>query len=194
MTAKKIIFITILFLLLGFGAYCGLTGCFSGGGDSNGGGNETTIQPVGTGTTLPPDPGEAGKSTLEGIDSDNDGVRDDIQRYIALTYLDSEKTRAALTQVTKAIQASLLDTDDKDASNAHTVDVFQAIECLYFLRTNDADAGNILDTLRTGILNTADRREAWLKADQHFGGESYSVASEEEAPSRCDFDVGVMEN
>jgi hypothetical protein len=40
---------------------------------------------------LPPDPGEAGKVTLAGIDSDNDGVRDDIQRYIALTYPNSEK-------------------------------------------------------------------------------------------------------
>src|SRR5216683_231714 len=36
--------------------------------------------------TLPPDPGAAGKATLQGIDSDGDGVRDDIQRYIALTY------------------------------------------------------------------------------------------------------------
>jgi len=31
---------------------------------------------------LPPDPGEAGKATLTGIDVDRDGVRDDLQRYI----------------------------------------------------------------------------------------------------------------
>jgi hypothetical protein len=31
---------------------------------------------------LPPDPGAAGKETIEGIDSDGDGVRDDIQRWI----------------------------------------------------------------------------------------------------------------
>jgi hypothetical protein len=36
---------------------------------------------------VPPDPGEAGKQTLEGIDSDNDGVHDDVQRWIVLTYL-----------------------------------------------------------------------------------------------------------
>ncbi|MDX8380534.1 MAG: hypothetical protein R8M14_00305 [Ghiorsea sp.] len=34
---------------------------------------------------LPPDPGAAGRGTLAGIDSDNDGVRDDVQRWIALT-------------------------------------------------------------------------------------------------------------
>ena len=44
----------------------------------------------GTCTTagLPPDPGEAGRRTLAGIDSDRDGIRDDLQRYVALTYGD----------------------------------------------------------------------------------------------------------
>ncbi|MCF6156788.1 MAG: hypothetical protein E3K36_16465 [Candidatus Brocadia sp.] len=34
------------------------------------------------GFVLPPDPGKAGKETLLGIDTDGDGVRDDIQRRI----------------------------------------------------------------------------------------------------------------
>jgi hypothetical protein len=32
---------------------------------------------------LPPDPGQAGKLTIDGIDVDKDGVRDDVQRWIA---------------------------------------------------------------------------------------------------------------
>ena len=36
------------------------------------------------GFVLPPDPGKAGKETLLGIDTDSDGVCDDIQRYIYL--------------------------------------------------------------------------------------------------------------
>jgi hypothetical protein len=39
-----------------------------------------------SGSALPPDPGEAGKQTMLGIDSDGDGIRDDVQRYIYLTY------------------------------------------------------------------------------------------------------------
>lgn len=35
---------------------------------------------------LPPDPGEAGKATIAGIDSDNDGVRDDVQRLLAVRW------------------------------------------------------------------------------------------------------------
>jgi len=41
--------------------------------------------------TLPPDPGSAGRATLEGIDSDGDGVRDDIQRFIELNYPDRNR-------------------------------------------------------------------------------------------------------
>lgn len=55
---------------------------------------------------LPPDPGEAGKQTLLGIDSDQDGVRDDVQRFIALHYYksDDEKARLALEQFAESIQ------------------------------------------------------------------------------------------
>jgi len=51
---------------------------------------------------VPPDPGEAGKQTLEGIDSDGDGVRDDVQRWIILTYLAEGEMREAVAQLAGA--------------------------------------------------------------------------------------------
>ena len=42
------------------------------------------------GFVLPPDPGKAGKETPLGIDTDGDGVRDDIQRYIYFIYPDDK--------------------------------------------------------------------------------------------------------
>ena len=53
---------------------------------------------------LPPDPGPAGKLTLAGIDADNDGLRDDVQRYIAEKYGHSERAVKALTLVAKNSQ------------------------------------------------------------------------------------------
>lgn len=50
----------------------------------------------GTNDGLPPDPGKAGKQTLMGIDSDGDGLRDDVQRYIYLTYPDQPDVQRAL--------------------------------------------------------------------------------------------------
>lgn len=57
---------------------------------------------------LPPDPGAAGMATLEGIDSDGDGVRDDVQRWIAMAYPNSQKVRAALTQAALTMQTFLM--------------------------------------------------------------------------------------
>ena len=47
---------------------------------------------------LPPDPGEAGKLTIDGIDSDKDGMRDDVQRWIAQNWGHSPLAVKALTQ------------------------------------------------------------------------------------------------
>jgi len=63
-------------------------------------------------SSLPPDPGEAGKATLAGIDSDGDGVRDDVQRWIATTYPNSEKIRAALRQLAQDYQRFILGNGD----------------------------------------------------------------------------------
>ena len=53
---------------------------------------------------LPPDPGEAGKATIDGIDADKDGVRDDVQRYIWENWPDSERARRVLFAVAKTKQ------------------------------------------------------------------------------------------
>ncbi len=41
--------------------------------------NESSSVISGLKINLPPDPGEVGKLTLQGVDSDEDGVRDDVQ-------------------------------------------------------------------------------------------------------------------
>ena len=41
--------------------------------------------------TLPPDRGQSGTVTLQGVDSDGDGVRDDLQRYVSLASSGSPK-------------------------------------------------------------------------------------------------------
>lgn len=61
---------------------------------------------------LPPDPGELGKLTLEGIDSDGDGVRDDVQRWIAITHVN--RPAVVVTAITQLAQAYLLNSSVHD--------------------------------------------------------------------------------
>ena len=144
--------------------------------------------------SLPPDPGEAGKATLAGVDADGDGMRDDIERYIALTYPDSAKTRAALTQIALAIQAALLDANDKGASVDHAIERLNAIRCLRYVR-GSSEANSIFNTFRAQLLNTKERSIAYISADDQLGGQVFpGRPPADQLKSTCTFDPDVMKN
>lgn len=145
-----------------------------------------SVEPPG----LPPDPGEAGKATLEGIDSDGDGVRDDIQRYIALTYQDSEKLRAALTEMAKNRQKALVDANDSNKSYQHAIKDQSAYECLAFLHLESSH--KISQLLFAEILNTEERSHAYLLYNSQFRGRAFDINLP--SKSSCGFDPDTLEN
>jgi hypothetical protein len=129
-----------------------------------------TVAVAPLGVVLPADPGPAGLQTLAGIDSDRDGVRDDVQRWIAVTYPGSAKTRAALTQVAIALEGEVVGT----ASSYQLLS--NAIDCMNFtLMTGPADvsgganAQKIYVAQRTLVLNTPARANAFFQANAQFG-------------------------
>lgn len=143
---------------------------------------------------LPPHPGEDGKATLEGIDSDGDGVRDDIQRYIVLTYPESEKIRAALTQITKVDQAALIDANDRNASVRHAKKGFLANDCLYFVVGNSDRTNTISSLLQAEILNTKARSFAYITHNEQLGGEVFPMLRIGQARLGCNFNPDDLEN
>ena len=124
---------------------------------------------------LPPDPGEAGRATLEGIDSDEDGLRDDVQRWIALTYED-EPTRQALTQTARAVLTGLQVSTDREASIDQLVAMTRGIECTVATR-GDA-ARTALDGLREAMVDTEARARAYVALDAHGGGGIFVAADD----------------
>ncbi|MFQ5779864.1 MAG: hypothetical protein ACE5HN_03645 [Nitrospiria bacterium] len=162
-----------VFLILCFFA---IYGCSGGGGGNSGAG----IPVANNG--LPPDPGEAGKATLEGIDSDGDGVRDDVQRHIMLTYPD-EPTRRALVQLAKAEQSFLISAHDKAKALNSASERSRAMECIFFVQPDEAV--EILRRMRAELLNTELRIRASIAADSLLGGETFPSVSIEERSSSC---------
>ena len=144
------------------------------------------------GDGLPPDPGEAGKATLEGIDSDQDGIRDDIQRYIALTYPDSQKTRAALKQYTLAFQKATLESPDEERALRNTEYMHRASECLWHIHSEDSI--KMSDTLLAEFLNTMNRSRAYLAYNSKLGGHTFGGKDFDEYKSSCTFDPDLMED
>lgn len=139
---------------------------------------------------LPPDPGEAGKQTLLGIDSDNDGVRDDIQRYIYFAYPNEEKTRLALTEVAKQYQILLMQVNDPDAVFNNATKMARHGECLDFIKGEDA--ADILAALRAEVLNTIDRSAAYINYSDSLAGEIILGRPFADWKNSCTFDVDAI--
>lgn len=140
-----------------------------------------------TGVNLPPDPGEEGKKTLLGIDTDGDGVRDDIQRYIYFTYPDDKKLRLGLTYYAIEFQGVLKDANDREASYDHATKMHRNVECLFYLK--DEEAIDICNALRAKILNTRERSMAYITYSDNLGGRVISGAPLKEWKGSCSFDV-----
>lgn len=110
---------------------------------------------------LPPDPGPVGDTTIQGIDADGDGVRDDIEREIFFVYPDNAKARTVLYQMAKYYQSVLINR----LSAATVLDNYgylSALESCLEAATGDLAArGSIL---RPQLLNTYDRSLAYITA------------------------------
>lgn len=130
---------------------------------------------------LPPDPGEAGKATLVGIDSDDDGVRDDVQIAIYERYPDpvDAPKREALLLSTKKMTESTLIGDSGDANRAFNFQNNQTfIRCIHNTFENSSD--EIL-FLELSIFNTDSRNSADEAFSDLISGNIFSSKSSVDA-------------
>lgn len=141
---------------------------------------------------LPPDPGPVGQTTLGGIDFDQDGIRDDVQRYIALTYSTSAKTRSALTQYAKAQQAFLLAGSNKQLATARAQDVDRAIACAAY--SLPGSGSRLLMDLESHLLNTGQRASSYLAADLELSGQFFAVLPANQRKGQCTIDPDSLPN
>lgn len=110
---------TTIFLILS------LAGCNGGGG---GGTTSPPSSNVINGLVVPPDPGAAANITVAGIDSDSNGIRDEVDRFIATKFGANPNLVAAAQASARAVQGTLL---------ADPTDVNAAFSAM----ANSADAG-----------------------------------------------------
>ncbi len=113
-------------------------------------------------STSEPDPADPNHATVAGLDSDANGVRDDVDAYIDETYSDPA-VRGALRQYAKAVQIAMIDAGSAALSATHAVERFRAIECVMAQRPDDFPI--VFSELRARILNTDQRTSAYLQAD-----------------------------
>jgi len=189
---KKTTFLIASVSLLIVMALC-VGGCSSSGGS---GATTRTRAQQALIDALPQDPGDAGKVTLEGIDSDGDGVRDDVQRYIVLNYLDSAKTRAALMQYAKELQTKIQIADSDEEVAIEMVQASNALYCLLYVFRDDSNLADEISTkLDLQVRNTNARWEASAKFSSQLVGQSFGGSySEDEKKAKCSFNTDTMKD
>jgi len=112
-------------------------------------------------------------SMIEGIDIDSNGVRDDIDAYIAKTYTVEAQRRAAW-QMARAYQAMLLvDKSDERALDEVSRQSSRAVACLDHTYPNNGDSASfyaVVETLRSLTTNTKERLQSYLAYNKARSG------------------------
>lgn len=110
--------------------------------------------------------------TVAGVDSDRDGIRDDIQRWINEEYASQPKVKMAMRQIAMGRQLDLLSVANREQSIIVSRKVLDNNNCLYSIVGTDAGAKMIRE-LKSKLLNTKDRLYAEIKANSNFSGQAY---------------------
>ncbi len=113
------------------------------------------------GVNLPPDPGTAGDATIQGIDSNGNGVRDDIERAIVFAYPNKPQAYPVLFQMAKYYQSVIVNR----TSPSTVLDSFSSLAALTpCLQAAIGDTSINGGILRPWTLNTYDRSVAYITA------------------------------
>ena len=147
------------------------------------------------GVNLPPEPGALADVTIEGVDSNQNGIRDDVELAIFKEYPNSAKTRAVLLQYALALQMEMAQT----IVNAGTVtavaeDSGRAYMCIGEITSRDDIKKfiEISDRLHSFVEIRQLNNEVRKKAQKDFYNNnlgSYSSLDE-----TCDLDISKLSN
>jgi hypothetical protein len=146
------------------------------------------------GHVLPPEPDPTdNNSTLLGIDVNDNGVRDDVERWIYQTYKDKHPIHIDIAMQAAKAYKLVLETPER-AKEIRKI-VSAPIYCEGYFRVF-ADKFGDTNYIKTKILgtqfetiyfNTEERNNAYLIYQQYLSGDSYTVPWADEGKNFCDF-------
>ncbi len=162
-------------------------------GCSQSDGNSTSETATGVemvnGHTLPPEPDpDVNNATLLGVDSNNNGVRDDVERWIFKTY-DEPIVQAVAMQNARAFQIILADPSKARETKKFMEDV---VDCQGYYKYQDENKliprrKSLYKEQRPVVLNTRERNRAYYERNLALSGGVYPGRDRDSDKERCDF-------
>ncbi len=121
----------------------------------------------------------------------SDGVRSDVAQAIAHTFPESEKKRAAATQLARAFQMAIENPERALEINNNWE---KAQACVYAIEgTGPADsATNTGDIIESLVVNSSKRSRAYIRYNANLSGHIFNVIGAD--LSACSFDPSKMRN
>ncbi len=144
---------------------------------------------------LPPDPGEAGKVTLEGITTNSKGVRDDVYRYIWYEFPDSERAREALFLTAKIKQMTVLygDSLGKEETRKLMPAIMKSVICTGHIEEMTGMSTSATQNVRNQVTNTPERWKKSREFDYLMAHNLYELPTST-ATEACGFDPAALAN
>lgn len=127
--------------------------------------------------TIPAEPDATmNKSTLAGIDSNSDGIRDDVERWIAATWKPGSKEYFAVRQLARDSQRDVTDINSINNITKHSRmdETAKAVACLWVTYPGFSGINKISDDIFIEIdkqtINTAARWKAYREGSSKMSG------------------------
>ena len=173
MKKKQIFFTTIVFLLL--------TACSgeNGTSTSNGSGSESSSTPT---DNAPAVDNEDLSPGLKGIDADGNGIRDDIDRFIARHYSITSTIKKVAEKKARAFQKSMEANTHEEAQAAGNM-IFMAGDCAFQLLPHATEQDmkfieNMSIEIKALTANTKERFSAYWNGESLAGGMVFKVTDD----------------
>ncbi len=143
-----------------------------------------------TGGNLPPDPGPQKDATVQGIDANKNGIRDDVELAIFHQYIDQPATRAVLLQYALVLEMKTLYPLSKDTATAIAQEDSRAYDCIgSLLPRNDTDIEKI-QGYRAFVEHQQFTTPERVSIQKSFDEQAGSF----ELQSGCDIDISLLPN
>ena len=153
------------------------------------------------GHRLPPEPDETlNNSTLLGVDVNNNGVRDDVERWIYEEYKEKHPVHIDIAMQAGRAYKKVLETPERaleihdEVNSATTCQIYYKYEAKYFNEPIliQEDAVNKYFRLKI-YYNTQERMNAYLQYDKLLSGGVYTLLEGKEQKAACDFNTSKYE-
>ncbi len=153
------------------------------------------------GHRLPPEPDETeNNATLEGVDSNGNGVRDDVERWIYKTYKDKHPIYIDIAMQASKEYKKILETPERakeihdEVSKADYCQLYYKLNAKYFNEPILIQEDAVDEYFRSKIyFNTEERRRAYIQYDTLLSGDSYTLPKFDERKKACDFNTSKYE-